>query len=152
MNRREKYATQISETLARFEGRDYDPASPGRCAWNVHHGVRCEPLTEPIINRIHFIVDNKDEHEIKIRLRWLAPVIGELPAAWAKACAAWAQACAAWAKADAAWVLAHAVWAKARVAWAKACAAWEPELAILHAEEQPGCPFDGKTLFPEKGK
>ena len=48
-------------------------------AWHVHHDVLVEPLTEPIKNRIKYIKEFKPENEIKLRLRLLKVVKGELP-------------------------------------------------------------------------
>ena len=97
--------------------------------WHVHHTVLCEPLTEPIENRIAYIKASKREAEIETRLRLMAPVRGKLPAAYAKA---------------------RAAYDKARAAYAKAGAAALPEIEALHALECPNCPWDAaqQTIFP----
>ena len=104
--------------------------------WHVHHTVLCEPLTEPIENRIAYIKASKREAEIETRLRLMAPVRGKLPAAYAKARAAYAKAGAAY--------------DKVRAAYDKARAAALPEIEALHALECPNCPWDAaqQTIFP----
>jgi hypothetical protein len=42
--------------------------------WCVHHETEFEELTEPIVNRITYIINNKSRHEITIRLDNLRPV------------------------------------------------------------------------------
>jgi hypothetical protein len=42
--------------------------------WNIHHSVEIEPLSEPIENRIQFILNHKKESEQVIRLKNMRPV------------------------------------------------------------------------------
>ena len=51
--------------------------------WCVHHDTEMEALSEPIVNRIRYIVENKDEDERVVRLDNLRPVLS------IKAVAAW---------------------------------------------------------------
>ena len=71
----------------------------GTVFWAVHHSVMVEPLTEPLANRIEYILTEKDAHERAIRLTALRPM-KVVPKKWAKASAEWAKADAEWAKAD----------------------------------------------------
>lgn len=76
-----------------------------------------------------------------MRLRWLTPVVGRLPAAFDKARAEYDKARAAF---DKAWAEYNKAWAECDKAEAKA----QPSLERLHAKEHKGCPWDGRTLFP----
>ena len=91
----------------------------------LHHGIHLEPLTDPIENRIAYILTEKPEEEQALRLRCLRPWTGRL--------SAWAE-----------WDKAGAEWAKARAVaeWAKAGAFIED-----HARLFPECPWNGKTIF-----
>jgi vacuolar-type H+-ATPase subunit H len=42
--------------------------------WNIHHSILVEPLSEPIENRIQFIIKHKDESEQVVRLKNMRPV------------------------------------------------------------------------------
>ena len=106
-------------------------AKVGDPMWLLHHELLLEWLTEPVENRIAYILSEKPKREQARRLRELRPVKGPLPktadaaraeydAARAKSDAAQAKADAAWAKADAAGAKSDAAWAKADAAWAKA--------------------------------
>ena len=92
--------------------------------WHVHHEVLFEALTQPIQNRIDYIRSSKPKDEIETRLRCMTPVLhpGELPAKWREA------------------------YAKLEEAGAKCL----PQIEALHKKEHPDCPWDGKTIFPEK--
>ena len=84
----------------------YELATPEQKAigapwWCIHHAVRMEPLSEPIENRVRYIREAKEGHEVETRLRAMRPVVGPLPAAVARAYADWQKACADWQKADA---------------------------------------------------
>lgn len=123
--------------------------------WHIHHEILLEWNTEPIANRRRYIRKYKPAAEVPIRLRWLTPVKGELPATLVKARAAEAKARAAYAKALAAYNKARpacdkagAAYDKAWAAYAKARAAARPAIEALHAKEHPGCPWDGRTLLP----
>jgi len=122
----------------------------GTWMWHVHHEVLCEPLTEPLANRIAYIKANKPKNEIETRLRWLTPVRGKVPTALDKAVAAYDKAGAAYVKAQAAHDKAWAAYLKAQAAHDKAWAAALPALERLHAKEHGSeCPWDGEQLvFP----
>ncbi len=142
--------------------------------WHIHHEVLCEPLTEPLQNRLDYIATEKPEGERETRLRLIAPVTHPLPANFVKAWAAYDKARAAYDKAraaydkawaaydkaravyDKAWAAYDKAWAaydKARAAYDKARAAAQPALEALHAIDCPAavagtCPWNGETIFP----
>lgn len=122
-----------------------------RIKWyrHIHHNILVEPLTEPIENRIEFIREQKPAGEIELRLRLMKPVRGKLPKAVIKAYAAWDKACDKACdkagKAGAAWDKACD---KAYAAWDKALADNMPAIEALHKKECPGCPWNGKSIFP----
>jgi hypothetical protein len=65
--------------LAMAQGITLDPCllrdyPVGTWFWAVHHQVICEPLTEPLINRIRYILTDKDATERPTRLRALRPM------------------------------------------------------------------------------
>ena len=98
-------------------------------AWHLHHQTLCEPLSEPIANRIAYIASDKWGSEQALRYRRMRPVIGPLPKGLVKAYAAYGKALAA---SD-----------KARAAYDKA--ANGPALLALHATEC-GCNWTGDIL------
>ena len=127
----------------------------GTWFWHVHHTTLCEPLTEPLVNRLDYIRKHKPESEQAIRLALISPVKGTIPAAYVKARVALDKAGAAFVKArvaldkaGAAYVKAGVAYDKAWVALDKAWAAARPELETLHAIEHPDCPWNGWTIFP----
>ena len=153
-------------------------ASDRGMAFHVHHDKLVE-YAWSFKERVEYIKRAKplEEQELRLRLFKLIPP-DRLPPAFAKARAAWYKAGAAYAKAgadfdkaEAAWYKAGAAWNKARAAFAKARAAWNkagaacdkaraafdkagadilPLLEDLHRELCPNCPFDGKTIFPNR--
>jgi hypothetical protein len=77
----------------------YETATPEQRAagawWLcVHHEIHCEPLTEPVEDRVQYIRTNKPKHEIETRLRELAPVLHpeRLPETLVKASRAYGEA------------------------------------------------------------
>ena len=138
--------------------------------WHVHHDELCE-WSRNIEERIEYIQRNKPADEIPIRLRWLTPVLGPLPPAvqtqWAAlrtaqaaydtvqaaldtAQAALDTACANYKTARANYDTAWANYKTTRANYDTAWATIHPLLKALHAQEHPGCPWDGRTLFPVK--
>ena len=121
--------------------------------WHIHHAVLTEPLTEPLQNRLDYIRKHKPQSERETRLRLIAPVTVELPAALVKARAAYDTAGAAYDTALAAYDKAWVAYVTARAAYDKAWADAAPELERLHALDCPAalagrCPWDGTTIFP----
>ena len=88
--------------------------------WHIHHDILCEPLTEPIENRIDYIKTQKSEAERELRLRLLKPVKGKLPVKFVKAWEAWVKAWEAWVKAREAYDKAGEAYDKAGEAYVKA--------------------------------
>ena len=147
----------------------------GKLAWHVHHDKLCEMLIEPIETRIEYIKLNKPPGEIEIRLRLLKIMSGPLSDAIEQAYHAWEQAdhaleqaakvwrqsTEAFKQADHAWKQAAKVWRQSAKAFERADYAFEqadqaflqlPDLAALHEQECPNCPWDGKTIFPTAKK
>jgi hypothetical protein len=159
------YATLRAKVLARFKGRDYDPNGPTVFAWHVHHEQLLEALTEPIACRVDHVLENKPSREIEIRLKWLRPVVSQLPAIYVKAQKTYNEAWRAHDKTWKAYIEARGTYAettcskardearKARdEAWrarAEARRTCDEKIVTIHAAECPGCPWNGKTLvFP----
>ena len=92
----------------------------GTWYWHLHHDLLCEPLTEPLQNRVDYIATNKPESERETRLRLVAPVTVALPEPFVKAAAAYDKTWAAYVKARAAYDKALAAYVKARAAYDKA--------------------------------
>ena len=103
---------------------------------HCHHEVLCEALTEPVENRIDYILESKSDNPA-LRLRLMGPPIvdaavladaelSKADAELSKACAEWSKACAELSKADAEWSKAYA-----------------PHYARLY----PDSPWNGKTIF-----
>ena len=130
--------------------------------WHVQLDCLVEPLIELIENQIAFIRKNKPKSEIETRLRLMKPVRGQLPILVVKAGAACEKVWAAYEKARAAYERAASekMWVasrKAIVAYRKKWATCEkmitdnmPAIEALHRKECPNCPWDGKTIFPNK--
>ena len=95
---------------------------------HIHHGQWLEELTEPIENRIAFILVNKDPEEQAERLRRMRPFD------WEKAYADRKKADADWEKADADWEKAYAAPAMLKV-HAEVCGCpWGPNTDIFGAK------------------
>jgi hypothetical protein len=133
------------QSLALAQGLTLDPSllkdyPLGTYFWAVHHQTIFEPLTEPLANRIEYILTDKAANERAVRLAALRPVKD------AKACD---KACATYDKA-------RATYAKARAkaydkAYDKACATHDKALLALWAQEYPDHPKWGISglVLPE---
>ena len=112
--------------------------------WCVHHEVEMEELTEPIENRIRYIVENKAEEEIVTRLDNLRPVLSKVPILTQKA---YDEATAP------AWKAYREAIAPAEKAYGKAIAparkAYGEAIAAAHKQDVPDHTWDGKTIFPK---
>jgi hypothetical protein len=108
----------------------------GTWFWAVHHMVVCEPLTEPLVNRIRYILTSKDLSERSIRLMALRPVMApdNLPEPLVKARAEY----------DKAWV----EYGKARVEYGKVCAEYNKAWAEYN---KAGAEYN-KELFTQWGE
>ena len=114
-------------------------------AWCLHHEIELEPLTEPIENRINYILTRKSDDIMK-RFDNLRPVLSPFPEpvlqAWAELNKAEAEYNKAWAECDKARAECDKAWAecdkagaeldkardefdKARAEFGKAWAAWD---------------------------
>jgi hypothetical protein len=60
---------------AEKECREAWSENPSTYGWCVHHSTEVERLTEPIENRINYILANKPRNEIVTRLDNLRPVL-----------------------------------------------------------------------------
>jgi len=138
----------------------------GDWAWHVHHEILAEPLTEPIENRITYILENKTDN-VALRLRLLRPLIPDeimlKDSKVKKASAEYAKAYAEWDKARAEWrKIYYAKWDKASAAklnkarskWNKAYAEYRKaraeysKAATPHYKRLfPDSSWNGKTIF-----
>jgi len=98
--------------------------------WHIHHNEAIEPLSEPIANRIAYILSDKPEAEQALRLRLMRPARAEALKVY-----------------DAARAEARKVYDAAR---AEALKVYAAATAEAHRVGCPtaDCPFDGKTIFP----
>ena len=139
-----------------------EEAAACRAAWaecpgathgaHIHHEVACEELTEPIENRIAYILAEKPDRERAIRLRLMRPTTRDDANAYGEAVAT-AQKAYYEAKAPAlkaydettatAWKAYDEVVAPARKAYNEAKAT--AHRLVCNVD---GCPFDGRTIFP----
>jgi len=101
--------------------------------WHVHHDRLVEWCTD-YDGRVEYIKAKKPAEEIETRLRLFKPVAGWIPERLQRA--------------DAEWKRARDEWGRAYAEWERADAECLPALEALHAVECPGCPWDGKTIFP----
>ena len=125
-------------------------AKVGDLVWFCHHEIPIEVLTEPLENRIEYILSNKAQAEQAIRLHWFRPCKIDLPP---ELDAARSKLDAAQSKLDAArsaWDVACSNLVAARLAWDVACSKYADEINTLVKLHLPGCPWDGHTLFPEE--
>lgn len=88
--------------------------------WHIHHDILCEPLTEPLKNRIKYIKKYKPEEEQELRLKLIKPVKGKLPKRVIKAWKAHNKAGEAYIKAKKAYIKAREAYDKAKKAYIKA--------------------------------
>lgn len=120
----------------------------GVICWIIHHGTLIEVTREPMANRVGFIERTKSREEIPVRLKWMRPVWGKLPASVVEAGRrlAGARKTADRTGSNRAYSLKYAAEDK----WYDAVKRCQKSIEKLHAEECPGCPWNGKTLFPDK--
>ncbi len=91
MNRKEKFSAERSECLKRW--RDAGAGAVGDLSVLCHHGVLFEKLSEPVENRIDYIINNKPENEVAVRLQWFRPAPDGVAEAMATAWKAYEEAC-----------------------------------------------------------
>ena len=120
-----------------------------------HHDRHWEWCSD-YAERVKYIQLSKPLSEQPERLKWFAVIsddrlpkaLREAEAAFNKARAALNKAREDYDKARAAYNKAGEDYYKAEAAFNKAEANSAADLDLLHAEMFPGCPWDGKTMFP----
>jgi hypothetical protein len=122
----------------------------GTLFWAIHHAVICEPLTEPLANRIEYIQTQKPEHERETRLAAIRPVLHpeKLPTGFCDALAASVRALADYDQN----LISAKLAAATHLAYFHAHDACLPDLLKQWAEEYPDHPaWDEKTglVFPK---
>ena len=120
-----------AETECRMAWEAHPEAEYG---WCVHHDTEMEALSEPIVNRIRYIVENKDEDERVVRLDNLRPVLS-------------IEAVAAWKAYEKAIATAQKAY---KEAVATAQKAYEKAVAPAHKHDVPNHTWNGKSIF-QKG-
>ena len=119
----------------------------------LHHGQLAEVLSEPVENRISYILNYKPKEEQALRLRMLRPWPGVVPQPLAEAYTARDEARTAYDEARArdealtAYHKAYTIYDEARNAYNKARTAARPELERQHRAAYPDSPWNGKTIF-----
>ncbi|SRR5487761_255445 len=117
---------------------------------HCHHEVLCEVLTEPVENRIDYILQSKRDN-VALRLRLMGPpIIDEhvrADAECSKAYAELSKADAERSKADAEWSKADAECSKADAERSKADAEWSKAYEPHYARLYPDSPWNGETIF-----
>ena len=133
----------IEEQAADWRAR-WAAAPDCRVAHLCHDDIHIEYLTQNAEKRIVQILSEKPEEERARRLHWLGPWPGTIPLEVAEAWSRWAEARSRWDEA-------RSRWFEARSHWAEAMSRWEstPEFQAEHDRLFPGCPWNGKTIFPE---
>ena len=111
----------------------------GTWFWAIHHQIIAEPLTEPLADRIKYILTQKDQSERAVRLKALRPVMK--PDGQAEDAKAWAE----YAKARAECAKARAECDKAGAEYDKAWAECNKEFFTQWGEEYPDHPIWDKN-------
>jgi len=132
-------------------------------AFHCHHDTLFEYVTD-YDERVRYIKEDKPEREQELRLKLFKIIPDDrLPTKLVKAWETCVKAREAYDKAGTAYVKAWEACDKAREtydkageaydkaweAYVKAWEAYKPEIEALHKELCPGCPWDGKTIFPK---
>ena len=126
--------------------------------WHIHHDVLLEE-SEDIEERINYIRNDKPICEIKTRLRLLREVVGKLPPEFVKVARAYHEArrvcntirkAGAWTEYSPTAARAYKALLKAGYLYDEARREPNAEITALHAQECPGCPWDGETIFPKR--
>ena len=93
-------------------------ANPAKWGWHIHHDTLCEELAYPIEDRIGYILTQKPKTERALRLRLMRPAPTMAP-----------------------------IWKTYADAMAPIRKTYVDAWAAAHAEQCPGCPWDGETIF-----
>ena len=152
----------------------------GDWCWHIHHDLLLEPLSEPFENRVEYIKLNKSPDEIPMRLRLFKPVNGTIfiPSYIAEANEKLAEVNAEYKEVDdkflkaysklitdrsySEWVNRYTEWRILYMKWYnvyvkrygvyekwQASPEWS-EIADLHEQECPNCPWDGKSILSQQ--
>ncbi len=137
MNEQNKLRLGSIEDEASACRKAFEQVHVGAWVIHCHHEILFERLIEPAKNRIAFILSSKSENEQALRLRLFRP----LPQTVVKKIAPpFAFYVAKWASLDAAY--------EAKLA--PLDAAYKAKRVLIHRETCiAGCPWDGKTIFPD---
>lgn len=128
--------------------------------WHMYHDELVTPVLRSIEARLEHIRTEKAKYEsvgkIKLRERLLKRVRGKLPDEVIRAGDAWNKAGGGtlsliYGECFSDYVMAKNALVKATNAYDRALKDHQAEIVTLHAEECPGCPWDGRTIFPEGG-
>ena len=111
------------------------PSNPPGFYWHVHHDILLEWCYD-YPGRVDYITREKHPSEVPLRMRLFQPVKGLLPGALGQAQQTYDQA--QWQARTQAWQGFH-----------QAQRAYHTEIQALHAQECPGCPWNGKTMFAD---
>ena len=114
--------------------------------WHIHHNTLMEFTSKSMAERARFIEVHKSKKEVQVRLERMKPVWGELPVSVVKAGRRFVKANRLAKKTCSS--RAYDLVDEAHDAWDKAVKRCWKSIEKLHAEECPGCPWDGETLFP----
>lgn len=101
--------------------------------WHIHHEMIAEP-TNNIEERKDYVRNFKPIDEVETRLRLMVHVQDKVSVG------------KAWEDYNA---IADKSWAEYKAAANKALEEYNASLYDLHKKEHPGCPWNGKTIFPE---
>ena len=115
--------------------------------WHVHHNVLIE-YCHGYEERVRHIRATKPLSEIETRLHLFKPVIGALPDSIVDTAAECAKAWAKYAKTRA--ENDGAEYDRAAAEFDRTIKENKSAIEALHSVECPNCPWDGKTIFPEK--
>ena len=131
--------------------------------WHVHHEVILEALTEPIENRMEFIMVHKPVDEQSLRLRLMKPVTGKVPDPVMVAGKRVVEAANALNKSRMSYLYEptsdvlysqlladREVFDHTNTDFIQVLAGHEEAIKALHAVECLDCPWDGHTIFPPK--
>jgi len=129
----------------------------GDWAWLVHHEILAETLTEPIENRISYILENKTDN-VALRLRLLRPLVedeamlsdaelNKVRNEYIKARTDYYKASAKWYKVRAEYDTVRDEYDKASAADDKACVELNKSATMHYHRLFPDSPWNGKTIF-----
>ena len=102
--------------------------------WCIHHGQEWEALSEPIANRIAYILSEKPKSEQVIRLDNMRPMSAASAAIVAPAWKAYDEATAT-------------AWKAYGEAMAPASKAYDEAIALAHRADVPNHTWNGKSIF-----